>query len=120
MNATSSKYIEILDIDNNKITEKIPINRVAQLESEKFIQTINNVVKKFKPIPDNGYMIKIPLEPSVHLENEWVNTLINEVIVIIPKGEEPYLLLFDDENNTYFFSFKASIEKLLNNFDISI
>lgn len=120
VNAQSSKFIEILDIEDKKITRDVPLNPVIQLESEKLIKSINDIVKKLKPIPDNGYMIKIPLEPPVQVENEWVDSLIDELIVIIPKDEKAYLLLFDEENTTYFFTFNKSINKLLITLNLSI
>jgi len=59
--------------------------------------------------------VKIPLTPSLRLENKWVNTLIDEVIIIIPENEKPYLLIFDDEKR--YFTFKIEIDKLLKTLD---
>ncbi len=111
--AQSNTNIELFDIGKNKITKTFPTNPNIQLEVEKVIEEIDNIVKKLNPIPDNGYMIKIPLEPSVRLENEWIYALIDEVILIIPKAEKPYLLIFDDENNLHFLTFETEIDTLL-------
>jgi hypothetical protein len=65
-------------------------------------------------------MVKIPLERSFPLENKWVNALIDEVIIIIPEDEKPYLLIFDDENKPYFFTFETKIDTLLNTLSFSL
>lgn len=108
--------IELLDIEKNKIITT-PTNPKIQLETKKIIKEIDNIVKKFNPIPDKGYIVKIPLTPSLRLENKWVNTLIDEVIIIIPENEKPYLLIFDDEKKPHFFTFKTEIDTLLKTLD---
>ncbi|MFC5603231.1 hypothetical protein [Sporosarcina koreensis] len=111
--------IELLDIEKNKIIT-IPTNPKTQLEAEKIIKEIDNVVIKFNPFPDKGYMLKIPLTPSLRLENKWINAVIAEVIFIFPEDEVPYLLLFDDENKPYFFTFKTEIDPLLKTLDFPL
>jgi hypothetical protein len=120
VNAQNTKNIELFDIEKNEIITTTPTNSKIQLEAEKIIKEIDCVVKKFDPIPDKGYMIKIPLDPSYHLENKWVNALIDEVIVIIPEKEEAFLLIFDDENKPCFFTFQTKIDTLLNTLDFSL
>lgn len=120
VNAQSITNIEVFDIEKSKIIKTPPTNPKIQLEAENIINEIDNVVKKINPIPDKGYMIKIPLEPSLRLENKWVYAMIDEVIIIIPEDEKPYLLIFDDENKSYFFTFEAKIDTLLNTLDFPL
>jgi len=120
VSAQSTTNIELLDIEKNNIIKTTPTNPKIQLEAEKIIKEIDNVVQKLNPFPDNGYMVKIPLGPSLRLENKWVNALIDEVIIIIPEDEKPYLLIFDDENKSYFFTFETKINTLLNTLDFSL
>ena len=112
VSAQSTTNIELLAIEKNEITT-IPTNSTIQLETEKIIKEIDTVLKKFSPIPDNGYIVKIPLNPSLRLENKWVNAMISEVIIIIQEEEAPYLLIFDNENRPCFFTFKKEINTLL-------
>ncbi|MFC5466011.1 hypothetical protein [Lederbergia graminis] len=116
--AQNQNLVLVLDIETNKIIKTTPPNPNVQLETVKIMKAIDGIVKKINPIPNKGLMVKIPLEPSFHLENKWVNALIDEVIIIIPEDELPYLLLFDDENNSYFFTFETKIDMLINNIDI--
>lgn len=109
VSAQSIANIELLDIEKNKIIKTTPTNPKIQLEAKKIIKEIDNILKKINPIPDKGYMVKIPIEPSFQLENKWVNALIDEVIIIIPEDEKPYLLIFDDENKSYFLPSKQKL-----------
>ncbi|KAF0815528.1 MULTISPECIES: hypothetical protein [Cytobacillus] len=120
VNAQGNNIAKLFDIEKNQIIKTTPTNSNVQLETEKIIKGIDGVVKKFEPIPNQGYMVKIPLEPSYLLENKWINTLIDEIIIIIPKQEDPYLVTFDDENNPYFFTFNTKIDSLLNTLEFSL
>ena len=119
VSAESITNIELLDIEQNKIIT-IQAKPKIQLEAKKIIKEVNGVVKKINPFPNKGYMVKIPLKPPLQLESKWVNALIVEVIIIIPEDEKPYLLLFDDENKPYFFTFKTDIDTLLNTLEFSL
>jgi len=120
VNAQNDNLVELLDIEKDEVINTTPTNSNVQVETEKVIKEIDGIVKKFKPIPNKGYMIKIPLEPSYQLKNKWISDLIDEVIIIIPEDEAPYLITFDDENNPYFFTFKIKIAALLNTLDFSL
>lgn len=128
VSAQSSTNVELFDIEKGEVIKTPPTNDKIQVEVEKLIKDIDDVFKKIRPIPDKGYMIKIPLEPSFLLENQWLYAQVDEVIIIIPKNEkpivpednDPYLLIFDDENKAYFFTFKTKIDPLLNILNFSL
>ena len=64
VNAQSITNVELFDIEKNNIIKTIPTNPKIQLEAKKIIKEVDDVLKKIKPFPDKGYMVKIPLEPS--------------------------------------------------------
>ncbi|MCL6624228.1 MAG: hypothetical protein K6T17_06380, partial [Fimbriimonadales bacterium] len=74
---------------------------------------ITGVYVKFNPIPKEGYMIKVPLEPSIMVENQWFNDLVSEVIIIFTSEEEPYIMIFDDENRAHFLTSEGDLVQLL-------
>ncbi|KHF37748.1 hypothetical protein LQ50_25585, partial [Halalkalibacter okhensis] len=82
-------------------------------KTELYLKNINDLYKKFKPMPRKGLLVRVPLEPSVSLKNDWVNTSVNEVIFIFPSNEPPLLLTFDKENTPYFFTFTKNINDFL-------
>lgn len=120
VSAQTDKNIVIFNIQKNEIIKTVPTSSLVQKEIENYIVEINNVVRKFNPIPEKGYMIKIPLEPSIQIENKWVNALVDETVLVIPEGEDPYLLIFNDENNPFFFTFEGKIDELLKLLNFSL
>lgn len=120
INAETNKHVEILLIESNEMIKSVPINSDIQAEVAHIISKIDDVVKKFRPIPGKGIMMKIPLEPSIEIDNKFLTSLIDEVIIIIPEEESPYLLVFDDENRSWFFSFSTTLDTLLKTLNVTL
>lgn len=108
-----SPSVELLDIKTGNITKGIYNSEEIQNETRFCLQSITGVSSKFNPIPKEGMLIKVPLEPPYQLENEWINDFISEVIIISNPKEDPLLVLHNDDNVTYFFQFEHSIDYLL-------
>ncbi|HEY4554070.1 MAG TPA: hypothetical protein VIG80_12840 [Bacillaceae bacterium] len=110
--AQADKRIEVFDIQKGMVVKRQELNPSVQKEAENYIKGITGVYTKVQPIPRKGFMVKIPLEPSVRIENEWLHDLVDEVIVIFPADESPYLMLYDNENRLHFFTFTGSADEL--------
>ncbi|OLO39134.1 hypothetical protein BTR23_08715 [Alkalihalophilus pseudofirmus] len=111
--AQPSKQIEVFDIEKEQVVKSIPSSKEIQQEAKSFINEVTNIYKKFDPIPKRGYMVKVPLEPIYKVENQWFNDFVNQVIIIFPENEDPYLLLFNEKNSPIFLTFKGSTDKFL-------
>ena len=70
---------------------------------------------KFNPIPDKGYVINIPFETPVKVKNQWLNAFVDEVFIIFPEQEKPYLMVSDNKIELSFLSFEGNIDLLLKN-----
>jgi hypothetical protein len=114
VHAKTNPHIEIIDVSKGEIVEKVPLSPKLQNYVEKFLKGISGVYKKMNPVPSEGHIVKVPLEPNVALNNQWLNTIVDEVILIFTGSESPYLCVFDDENRTYFFTFKGETNEFLN------
>lgn len=111
--AQKGQLAEVFDIRLDHVTKTMPVTPAIQKEAESYLQTITGLSPKLSPIPKEGRVIKVPLEPAVPVQNQWIDAVINEVIIIIGKHEPPALLVFDDENKAYFFYFNKDIGQLL-------
>ncbi len=105
--------VEIFDVKQEKVVATVEKTPEIQQEVEAFLKSITGVYKKMNPVPTTGFMVKVPLEPYVNLENELINGKIVEVIVVFSIDENPYLLVFDDENNFYAFTFDGNTDSFL-------
>lgn len=102
--AETTNQIEIFDIEKGAVIKTVPPNPIFQTESAKILKNIKDIYKKVNPIPKKGLMAKIPLNPMIPVQNKWLHSLVDEVIIFFPEDEEPYIMTFDDENNYYFFT----------------
>lgn len=113
VSAQMNQQIQIFDISQDKVVKFVQINTDIQHEVEKFLEGITGVYVKYNPIPNKGFMVRIPLEPNIMVRNKWFDDLVDEVTIIFPDQEHPYLMMFDDENKPYFLTFEGNTEKLI-------
>ena len=114
IHAEEYKKVEIFDIDKGKVVKVVKSNSKIQKAAVSYINEITGIYCKFKPIPDKGYGIKISLQPSVTIKNKWIDTVIDEVIIIIPKDEDPpFLIIYENKDKLLCFTFKGDIDILL-------
>ena len=111
--AQTNQQIQIFDINKGKVIKVLQMNTDLQQEVEKFLEGITGVCVKYNPIPNKGFMIRIPLEPNIKVRNQWFNDLVDEVTIIFSGQEKPYLMVFDDENRPHFLTFEGNIGKFL-------
>lgn len=102
---SSNKNVEVFDLTQSKVVKITPTNKVLQKEAEKSIRSITLLSKKVSPLPRKGALVRIPLDPAVSIRNEWMDDLVDEVIIIFGEREKPLLMVFTDENRTLFFEF---------------
>lgn len=109
----ASANIEIFDIYQGKVIKSLPAKEEIQKEIRKMLLMVTGLYPELEPIPDKGYMVKVPLEPAMKLKNQWLDDQVTEVIVIFPEYENPHLMAFDSKANTFFFTFKGSVNDFL-------
>lgn len=105
--ASERSSIEIFSIADAEVIFFAEKNESIQKEMEALLASVHDVVKKVQPIPSKGIILKIPLEPSVMIVNEWMEDLVDETFIFFPEEkDEPFLLIFDQENRSHFFQIK--------------
>ncbi|WP_143063826.1 hypothetical protein [Piscibacillus halophilus] len=105
--------VEIFDVETEQVVKTVSKTDDMQHEVERYIESIDDIFKGIDPVPEDGFMIKIPLDPVVKIDNEWLQSEVDTVIIIKPENEKPYLLLFDEENRPWVFLFETPIDELL-------
>ncbi|AKO91809.1 MULTISPECIES: hypothetical protein [Priestia] len=109
---SSNKNVEVFDLTQSKVVKITPTNKVLQKEAEKSIRSITLLSKKVSPLPRKGALVRIPLDPAVSIKNEWMDDLVDEVIIIFGEREKPLLMVFTDENRTLFFEFNYNPKEI--------
>lgn len=112
ISAKEYRHIEIFSIHEDKVVKVIQSTSEIQKLAVNYLQEIDGVYGKFNPVPKDGYAIKIPLEPSVKIQGKWLNTFVDEIIIMFPQNERPFLMVFENENKLVCFTFKGNTNKL--------
>ncbi|MDP4092868.1 MAG: hypothetical protein Q8920_05855 [Bacillota bacterium] len=106
-------FIEIYDINKNEVVKTIAATSEIQSKAERYLKGIAGIYSKLSPVPDSGYMVKIPLEPPVELQNQWLSGNVYSMILILPDKESPYIALLDEESRILFCASDSDPKELL-------
>ena len=124
--AVENTNIEVFDITQGKVVKGVKSDPKIQAMAIKYLNGITGIYGKFNPIPDKGYAIGIHLEPPTKIKSKSksksksLNLLVNEVVIMFPQQEPPFLMVTDEENKLVCFRFKGNISKLLKYLDFEI
>ena len=113
VHAEGNSNIEIFDITKGKVVKVLHVDSKIEEIAINYLKGINCVHGKFNPIPKEGYAIAIPLKTSVKIQGKWLNAFVNEVIIMFPKLEPPFLVVIDNDDRLVCFGFKGDTEFLL-------
>ncbi|OPJ58177.1 hypothetical protein [Clostridium oryzae] len=112
LNAREVRYIEIFDPTQNKVVKVVEPTAEIQNIITGWITHIQGIYGKNDPVTDDGYALRVPLNPSVSVHNKWVNAIINEIYIIIPETEPPFFIIFEAENKLCCYPFNGDIDQL--------
>lgn len=105
--------IEIFDVQAEHVIKTVPWNPMIQDEIVSYLKSITGLYAKFNPVPEKGFAVKVFLDPVVKVENGIMNSFVDEVIVMFPSDDSPFLLAFENESNLICFTFEGDTNKLL-------
>ena len=119
--AKEFKCVQIFDPKQDKVVQLVQLNSEIQNLVVSYLEDIDAIYGKNDPIPEDGYAIKIPLDPAVKAQKKCLNALIKEVYIIIPEKEPPFIMLFESANRLSCFPFRGDIKTLSKalNFNLS-
>jgi len=107
------RSVEIFDIRKGEVIKKVQSSRAIQKQAESFLEGITGMYVKVKAFPDQGFIVRIPLQPPITVQNQWLSNCVEEVFVLFPEKEKPYLLVLDDKSRPLFYTFEGDTETLL-------
>jgi len=119
-NANDFKYIEIFDPKQNKVVKVVQSNPEIQNMVTTWITNIQGIYGKNDPATDDGYALRIPLDPAVTVDCKWLNATVSEVFIIIPEKEPPFYGIFLNENKLMFYPFNGDIDMLSKSLDFKL
>jgi len=110
--AEEFKYVEIFDPKQEKVVKVVELNSEIHNTVTKWIKDVDAIYGKSNPLTDDGYAIRVPLYPAVKVHGKWLNTVVNDVYIIIPEHDTPFFMILDSENKLLCFPFKGDVNAL--------
>lgn len=110
--AQDFKYIEIFDPKQDKVVKVVQSSPEIQNMVASWITNIQGIYGKIDPITDDGYAVKIPLNPAAKVNSSYLNAIVNEVYIIIPEKAPPFYMIFEDKNKLSCYPFNGNIDML--------
>jgi hypothetical protein len=120
IHAEEFKYIEIFDPKQNKVVKIVQMTPEIQKMVSAWIINVEQMYSKIDPITDDGYAVRIPLDPPTKVERNCLKALVNEVYIIIPEKEPVFYLIFENENKLLPFLFNGDIDLLSKALDFQL
>lgn len=104
--------IEVFNVSQGKVVNRIQSTDEIQIDTQKYLEGITGMYPKVNAFPVDGYIARIPLEMPVMLQSQWLKYIVNEVFVIFPAKEKPYLLILDEKSRPEFYTFKGDTDRM--------
>ncbi|CAM4406876.1 hypothetical protein BAMA_21120 [Bacillus manliponensis] len=111
--AKTNKQVEVFDCTKQAVIAKYSLQPHIEEAAILYAKSITGVFKNVNAIPKDGFMIKVPLSSQIPIQNRWIYTHIDEVMILLPKHEPPYIMIYDDENTPHFYYVKNNPKELL-------
>lgn len=114
---SAQRKVEIFDIAKGEVIKEVQPGPEIKKEILKYINGITGMYVKVNAIPVKGYIVRVPVTPAIPIQNSWLNDYginsLNEVFVLFPEKEKPFLLILNNESRPYFYNFEGDTNKLL-------
>ncbi|WP_273131301.1 hypothetical protein ACNRWW_07445 [Metabacillus sp. HB246100] len=121
VSASASPMIKVVTIESNEIVAEAPSSSFFDQEVRKAIRTIDGITVEANPLPNKGYILKIPLKAPVKIKNKWYEDIVQEVLIIYNSSDTKRhrIVLYTDENTPMFFNTTYDVITLLQKMGIS-
>lgn len=111
--APAPTEIERFDVAKGAVTARIPSTPELQEEAGKLLASLGGSLGIIRADPKDGTVLRIPLAPSQEVKLPGFYAFATEMFVFLPKGQDPYILLFSEENEPRLFAFRHPVDRLL-------
>ncbi len=111
--------IEIYDTRLDKVVKSVQAKPEIRNLIIEWINQTDAIYVKANPFPDEGYIVKVPLEPPVAVESEWICGSIGEIYIVLSKQDLPFYVVFDESEHISCYNINGNINILLKMLDLN-
>ena len=85
---------------------------MIQEQARKIIGSITGMYAKIQPFPDKGYIVKIPVNPALKVQSQYINASVDRIYVIFTDKEPPIVLILDSSDKPFVYNFGWKTDEL--------
>jgi hypothetical protein len=111
--------VQIFDIGKGKVVKRMKSTPSFQEQARQIISSITGMYAKVKPFPEKGYIVRIPVNPALRVQNEYMNATIDRIYVIFTEDEPPIVLILDSSEKPFVYNFSWNTEELERQLDFN-
>lgn len=115
--AETSDEIQIFDISKGKVVKKLKTSAAVQEQAIQIINSITGLYAKVQPLPDKGYIVRVPVNPALKVRNQFINATIDKIYIIFTEKEPPFVLILDSSEKPFVYNFDCKIDELVKYLD---
>ncbi|MDF2927696.1 MAG: hypothetical protein K0R57_6610 [Paenibacillaceae bacterium] len=105
--------VERFDVHKGEVTARAPCTPELRKEAELLIRSFQDKTDILRIDPENGTVLKIPLEPLLEIRRPGFYAFAAEMFLFLPEGKDPYMLVFTEENQPRLFAMTRPVDRLL-------
>ena len=113
----NKQNVEVFDIAKGEVILTEPSSIDIQSEVFNYVKTIKGLYTKVMPFPEKGYVIRVPFDTPMKVDQELLNKsgikVVDSLFIILSDKEAPIMLILDSQERPYFYTFNASVQPLL-------
>lgn len=111
--APAPTEVERFDVKKGAVIDRVPSSPELQAEAAALIQSLGEANGLVRADPKSGTVLRIPLAPSIEIRKPGFFALATEMFLFLPDGQDPYMLLFSEENEPRIFGVNHPVDRLL-------
>jgi|SRR5690625_3080346 len=104
--------IEIFDPKKDMVVKEMALEDEVKIMVKNWLKNLKEVHPLLSPIKDEGYTIRFTFKPEIPIENDFFDSLLSELYLIIPEKDSPFFLIFNEENKALCFKFSGDLDLL--------
>lgn len=120
VDAKTNNDIEIFCPEQNKVVKTIPITPEIRNMIVDWITNIEGIYVKLNPTVEDGYIIKIPLDPVENVQGNCINEVVNEVYIMLPEKDMPFYMISNNGDELTFYQFNGNVKFLSEMLDFNL
>lgn len=113
VSAPATTDIEKFDVKKGTVTGRHPSSPEIQEEAGKLLHSLGAAHGVLRADPKDGIVLRIPIRPSQEVRKPGFYAFATEMFLFLPKGEDPYILIFSEENEPRLFGIEHPADRLL-------